>query len=257
VSAILVATLLASLAGSLHCVGMCGPFVAFYSAADAGESSRRARLLAHVAYAGARLLVYVLLGVLAGALGAGLDRAGASLLAVQRGAAIVAGATMVGWGALGLATAFGLRWSTAGREPGRLRALVAALIRRVRSRPPAVRAATMGLLAPLLPCGWLYAFVVAAATTGSASRGALLMAAFWLGSVPALAGLGAALGFLSAPLRRRLPVLTAAVVLVVGLLALTGRAGLEPPATGSLHAPAAPAAVRGLTLERSCCRRGR
>lgn len=255
-SALLLATLLASLAGSLHCVGMCGPFVAFYSAADAGASSRRSRLLAHAAYAGARLLVYVLLGLLAGALGAGLDRAGASLLAVQRGAAILAGATMVGWGALGLATALGLRRS-AGGEPGRLRALVAASLRRVRARPPAVRAATMGLLAPLLPCGWLYAFAIAAATTGSAPRGAALMAAFWLGSVPALAGLGAALGWISAPLRRRLPVLTAAVVLVVGLLALTGRASLEPPVTGALAAPAAPAAVRGLTPERSCCRRGR
>ena len=40
----------ASLLGSLHCAGMCGGFVAFYSGADG--SGGRLRLLSHGAYSG-------------------------------------------------------------------------------------------------------------------------------------------------------------------------------------------------------------
>ncbi len=41
------------------------------------------------------------------------------------------------------------------------------LLARARGRPPVVRAATVGLLTTLLPCGWLYTFVFAAAGTGA------------------------------------------------------------------------------------------
>ncbi|MBE7450024.1 MAG: sulfite exporter TauE/SafE family protein [Kofleriaceae bacterium] len=41
------------------------------------------------------------------------------------------------------------------------------------------RAALLGLLSAALPCGWLWAFVVVAAGTGSPVGGALVMTAFW------------------------------------------------------------------------------
>ena len=44
------------------------------------------------------------------------------------------------------------------------------------------------------------------------------MATFWLGTVPVLVGLGAAASRLAGPMCRRLPVLSAAVVLALGLL---------------------------------------
>src|SRR5690606_18807129 len=59
------------------------------------------------------------------------------------------------------------------------------------------RAALLGVSTGLLPCGWLYAFALSAAATGSARDGALVMAAFWLGSVPALVGVGAIVARLS------------------------------------------------------------
>jgi sulfite exporter TauE/SafE len=55
---------------------------------------------------------------------------------------------------------------------------------------------------------------VLAAGTGSIGGGAALMLAFWLGTVPALLGLGVGVERLSAPLRSRLPALSAAVVLL-------------------------------------------
>src|SRR5918997_758736 len=48
----------------------------------------------------------------------------------------------------------------------------------------------LGLSLSALPCGLLYGALVAAASAGSALAGALAMAAFALGTVPALVGVG-------------------------------------------------------------------
>src|SRR5512138_1101046 len=85
---------LASLAGSPHCAAMCGPFLAF-AAAGTDAGTRRWTTLG--GYHGGRLASYVLLGAVAGALGAGVERIG-MLAGVGRLAAIVAGVVMVAWG---------------------------------------------------------------------------------------------------------------------------------------------------------------
>ena len=46
----------------------------------------------------------------------------------------------------------------------------------------------LGLLLSGLPCGLLYAALAAAAATGSALAGAIVMLAFCLGTIPALIG---------------------------------------------------------------------
>lgn len=43
-----------------------------------------------------------------------------------------------------------------------------------------------GAASLLLPCGWLWTYLSAAAVTGSSRSGALVMALFWLGGLPAL-----------------------------------------------------------------------
>ncbi|MFN7131913.1 MAG: sulfite exporter TauE/SafE family protein, partial [Myxococcales bacterium] len=48
------------------------------------------------------------------------------------------------------------------------------------------RSAAMGALTPLLPCGLLYGIFVAALVSGSFATGALVLASFALGAVPAL-----------------------------------------------------------------------
>uniref|UniRef100_A0A832MIU2 Sulfite exporter TauE/SafE family protein n=1 Tax=Eiseniibacteriota bacterium TaxID=2212470 RepID=A0A832MIU2_UNCEI len=215
---------LASLVGSPHCAGMCGGFVAFY----AGHGERRP--WAHAAYNGGRWLSYVGLGLVAGALGAGVDRMGAAA-GLSRAAAVLAGALMIAWGATALLVAAGVRLP-AGPAPALHRRLAGAL-RAVHGQPPEVRALVIGLLSTLLPCGFLYAFVAAAAATGSAVHGALVMAAFWLGTVPVMAGLGLIAQRALGPLRRRLPLVTAAVLIVVGLLTVTGRIMPAPGGAGA------------------------
>ncbi len=232
-SAALLATVLAaSLAGSLHCAGMCGGFVAFYAGGEHGPR----RYLAHSAYNGGRLVSYLLLGAVAGSLGAAVDLAG-SLAGVRQLAALAAGGLMVGWGGYTLLQALDLPLPRV-PLPRWLRRINAEVCGAIRGRPPIVRALLLGLVSTLLPCGWLYAFAVIAAGTGSVWRGMLVMAAFWGGTVPLMLGLGLSLQLLSAPLRRRLPVLTAAMLIVVGLLWLAGRTALPPHPTHR-HAPPA------------------
>jgi hypothetical protein len=233
--ALLASVLGTTLLGSPHCAGMCGGFVAFYSGQ---EQDRARRWLAHAAYNGGRLVSYATLGALAGALGAGIDKLGAAA-GLTRTAAILAGALMVVWGGATLLRALGVRLPglpvpvTHGPISGALKAL--------RAQPAAVRALALGLFSTLLPCGFLYVYVTIAAGTGSAARGALAMAVFWLGTVPVMAGLGLVAQRAFGPLRRYLPAATAGLLIVVGLLMVGGR--LQPrgvhghPACCDKHSP--------------------
>ncbi|MBI5836875.1 MAG: sulfite exporter TauE/SafE family protein [Candidatus Eisenbacteria bacterium] len=213
----LVSTVLASaLLGSPHCAAMCGGFVCFYS----GQESGRSRWLAHAAYNGGRLVSYTALGAIAGLVGARVERLGATV-GISRGAAILAGALMVAWGGAALLRALGVRL------PGGLgetaRGPVAAALRGLREQPPELRALALGLLSTLLPCGFLYAYVAIAAGTGSPWMGALAMAVFWAGTVPVMTGLGLVAQRALGPLRRHLPVATAGLLVVLGLLTMAGK----------------------------------
>ena len=211
--------LLASLVGSLHCAGMCGGFVVFWAGGDASQGKHK--IYAHMAYNGGRLVTYTLLGALAGALGQALDLAGHAA-GLEQLAAALAGGLMVAWGALALLRALEVRVPRV-PLPAVLQRAYAKVLKRLHGKPPIVRAAIIGLASTLLPCGWLYAFAVTAAGTGSWAWGALTMAAFWLGTLPVLVGVGALVQQAAGPLRRHLPAVTALCVMGVGLFALTHR----------------------------------
>ena len=208
----------ASLLGSVHCAGMCGGFVTI-----AGEGlDGRARWLSQLSYNGGRLLSYSALGATAGFVGHAVDLAG-SAAGVGRAAALISGSMMIVWGMSALLETQGVRVF---RGRFRLPARLTETLARVRRMPGAWRGFSLGLVTTLLPCGWLYAFAVSAAGTASPVRGALLMAAFWSGNLPALLGLGMVLGAALGRLRRYLPLLSAAVIFGVGLFTVTARANL-------------------------------
>ena len=217
---LLLTVFVASVVGSLHCIGMCGPFVAFYSGSDASGGARR--LLSHGSYSAGRLVTYAVFGLAAGAVGAALDVAG-SLAGLQRIAAILAGITMISWGVLALLQIRGVRIFRHGSGNGRTAKALRRGFSLVSDKPPLVRAGVVGLLSGFLPCGWLWAFVVTAAGTGSAVKGAAVMAAFWAGTVPALVAVGLGLQLVSAPFRQRVPVITAILLMALGLYAILGR----------------------------------
>jgi sulfite exporter TauE/SafE len=240
--------LVASLVGSLHCVGMCGGLVGFYAT---DERRRSARWAPHLTYHLTRLLGYTALGAAAGQLGSGLDAVGASL-GIGRLGLLLALLTLV-WRGLPALLGRGARERLArlGRQPTRggmlqrLERTFAALAQRASARPPLWRASALGLSSALLPCGWLYAFVLLAAGAGSARGGALLLLAFWSGTVPALLGLGLGLQRLGPPLRARLPRLSAALVLAACVANVASRwptasaanlGGASPPTPSCHHA---------------------
>ena len=226
-SALIVSVFLASLLGSMHCAGMCGAFVAFAVGLDDPEAARtRARL--HAAYNAGRLTTYVTLGAIAGSLGSALDLAG-SMVGLSRVAAMLAGATLVVFGGMHLLRAIGVRIAPA-RPPRFMQTGLRAAHQAAMSLPPGRRALVIGLMTTLLPCGWLYAFVFAAAGTGSAATGALTMAVFWLGTLPILIGVGASIRAISGPLTARLPVVLPLLVILAGLFTIFSRLGVSPEA---------------------------
>ena len=205
------AFLLGLTGGFGHCLMMCGPFVAAASLADGtacsadgsssgASSGARRNGIFQLAYHSGRLATYALLGGLLGLLG----EAGAlaalggpfSPVVVTRWLKLSAGALMLAMGALLL-----VAWVRGRRaklpEPT---AWVASLpwfgraVSRL-SRSGGWWGLPLGALMGLLPCAPLLPVELAALATGRPLFGAATMLAFGLGTVPALAGFGAATGF--------------------------------------------------------------
>lgn len=248
--------LIASLVGSPHCVGMCGPLVAVAMREKDGQG---AGALGHLGYHGGRLLSYVLLGLAAGALGGSLNLGG-SLLGFQRIAVTASALFLIGFGLHQLLKF----WAPArrflpkpkpGKGPSVLSRIYFTLNRRLGSVRPTTRASALGLLSALLPCGWLYAFAAVAAGTGSAPLGALAMGAFWLGTVPLLGAFGLGVKRLLGPLERHLPIATALVLVCTGLLVLSGRIQASPPnlAEAASEGSFEKALERATNEDPSCC----
>jgi len=226
--ALLGAVLAASLLGSAHCAGMCGAFVALAVGAD--DARPVPRSLLHAAYNAGRLATYLSLGALAGLAGSALDL-GASVVGVQRAAAALAGALMVAFGVGQLLRVRGVRvpWL---RPPAPLQRVLTVAHRGAFALPPVARAGAIGLLTTLLPCGWLYAFVIAAGGTGDPVLGAAAMGAFWLGTLPMMVAIGVGVRAITGPIGRRLPVLMPLLLVAVGLGSVLGRVRLPPMHTG-------------------------
>lgn len=163
-----------ALIGSVaHCVPMCGPFVLMQcQAGSGGPLLRRIAGSALLRYHLGRLTTYVALGAIAGASG--------GLLAEETGLRWPLALLFLIAALAFLARAAGLM-SILPAEPAQwLSRLVVPLAAR---NPGGFR---LGLLLGLLPCGFLYAALAAAAATGSAMAGAQAMATFGAGTVPAL-----------------------------------------------------------------------
>ena len=224
--------LVASLVGSVHCAGMCGGFVCFYT--GSASTTDATALRAHAMYNVGRLTSYLTLGAMAGAIGAGVASLGA-LVGLQHAAAVVAGTLMVGWAISTMAAQRGVRLRAL-RAPESWQRAMGRVLHAVREQPMGTRAWLTGLLTTMLPCGWLYVFVATAGGSGSVRAGVMTMAVFWLGTVPALLAVGLGAQRLFGPLRQRLPMLSAALVLVMGLLSISGRFSMQRAGAPGVHA---------------------
>jgi hypothetical protein len=199
---------LGGLAGSLHCVGMCGGFPLALAAARGTRNVPRQLL-----YNLGRLNTLVFIGVVSGAGGAALV-ASPPVRATERVLAVVAGVFMI---VVGLEL-LGLLAQVTARGAALAQATVGWILGgAIRSRSLAAPLA-IGVFNAFLPCQLIYAFAARAAATASAGEGALTMLAFGLGTVPAMLALGTT-GALAAPrLRARFGVASGLLVILLGVL---------------------------------------
>ncbi len=209
---------LTGLAGSLHCVGICGPLLLGFSRVLDSGPNRSPRLDFAYYHAG-RLWTYGLLGLLVGWAGSGL-REGSIHLGWQRPLAILISVLVIGSGAaaLGLIPGFRLQLSSPGTclrplNPG---SYLASFLGGPRRSGRLLLGAVMGLL----PCGLVYTVLLIAATLGSPLHSAVGMICFGAGTLPALSAVVLA-GRLAPRWLRAAGSRLAAVVLVgIGLFML-------------------------------------
>jgi sulfite exporter TauE/SafE len=194
-------------AGSLHCIGMCGPIIL---ALPVGERSVSQFTISRFVYHFGRVLTYALMGIMAGMLG------GRILFPVfQQNLSIVAGGVII----LSLIVRR-LRGRVTPRIPGlarlgqELQRAIADLLRE-RSLPSMF---ALGMANGLLPCGFVYVAMTAAAVTADPLGGSIFMVGFGLGTVPAMVGFSFFPRLASAQLRTRINAVLPAFTLLVGVL---------------------------------------
>jgi sulfite exporter TauE/SafE len=222
--AILLGTVfIASLLGSLHCVGMCGPFALL---AGSSARSRGAAVVPTLAYSFGRLVTYSMMGILFGSLGMAINRSSVSIHHWQQSATWLAGALMILVGLIGL-----IRWwGVAFHLPSFVQPLQRGLkcgFQLALTLKPLPKAIVIGMLTSLMPCGWLYTFGISAAGTGSPWLGLWLMIAFWAGTVPIMAALMLGINRIGNRIQRPLPAIMAGLVILIGVFTLAFRAPLD------------------------------
>ncbi|HRP97428.1 MAG TPA: sulfite exporter TauE/SafE family protein [Rhodocyclaceae bacterium] len=176
-----IAVFLIGLLGGTHCVSMCGGIVGALTVHMPGEAKRQWPL--HLAYNLGRIGTYTALGAALGAVGtAGLLFN--DVLPVQLGLYVLANLMLV---ALGLyLTGFTQLLAPVERAGMGVWKRVQPLTRRFLPARRIGHALPLGLLWGFLPCGLVYSVLTTALLTGSAVRGAGLMLAFGLGTLPNL-----------------------------------------------------------------------
>jgi hypothetical protein len=220
------AVFVASLLGSLHCVGMCGPFALLAGSPAGGDrNSSSSRWPAVAGYHLGRLLTYLLIGMLAGSLGMVLD-VGGRIAGWQQAATYFAGGLMILTGLVSIGRQFGwLKGSTA--VPSGLVRTLQRLLRRGAHLSPLPRAFAVGFLTTWMPCGWLYIFALAAAGTANPIGGLLVMLLFWSGTLPILTLVVWGGSFLTHHRRVNVQPLVAGMVLLIGLGTILFRAPIS------------------------------
>jgi len=178
----------ASIAGSGHCVGMCGPLMLIAVNRSPGTDSKS--IMPESLYHFGRLLGYAILGLLAGSLGWMIE-SGGELAGLQKIAAYVSGIGMILFGSFSLLTIY-RKGSIPHLGTASVGKYLTKFIKKNQKLPKGIRPLGFGLITACLPCGWLYAFLLLAVGARTPLTGSLVMIAFWLGTIPALSLAGLA-----------------------------------------------------------------
>lgn len=169
-----------------HCIGMCGPIVVSFSL----NLKEKSILVPHLLYHLGRIITYAILGGIVAAAGS-LTMITASIDAIQKSVMIVTGALII---LMGSAMAGWIPLRTIFRDQSGLGDVISTGYGKLLNLKSTLIYLPLGLLLGLLPCGPVYTALLGAARAGMDAgfthQGVLagmgLMAAFGLGTVPAL-----------------------------------------------------------------------
>jgi len=186
IAALLGVALAAGVAGSVHCAAMCGGIASATSLA-AGTRGRQG-LYAGLASQLARVGSYATLGAVCALLArsataqlpAGYERAGRLLLALCMGLVALRMLTRSDWLGLERLGTRAFRW-------------MAPMWSTMLRAPRWLKPVALGVIWGFMPCGLVYSMLPVATASADPLLAAASMAMFGLGTVPAVAGIGATL----------------------------------------------------------------
>jgi len=254
---LLLAVVVSSVLGSIHCVGMCGPFAALATGGKGATGGSRAsvsvdegrtlsqstdwerwrnRVTNMTSYHLGRLATYLVIGAMVGSVGAAVNGLAGSW-GIGAIAAKGVGVAMI---AMGLARFWSLSHTRGHRVAHsefwqRWSHRLIQVRKKLPSRSPAGSAFSWGLLSTWLPCGWLYVFALAAAGTGGVISSMTMMFAFWIGTLPLLSVVALGAAALGPSRQRWFQPLAAMVLIAFGGYTLLARSqiDLSPLARGA------------------------
>jgi sulfite exporter TauE/SafE len=175
-TALLIPAFFMGLAGSLHCVGMCGPIA--LALPLQGRASWE-KLTGGLLYNAGRITTYASVGLVAGWVGGGLK-----LFGWQQRISLMLGITILLFMIVPAIIPVNRLQVHINARMGRIRQTLARVL--FKGTPTAMFAT--GLLNGLLPCGLVFMALAGSTISGSPIQGAAFMAVFGIGTAPIMLG---------------------------------------------------------------------
>ncbi len=212
----IITALTLGLAGSLHCVGMCGPIAL---ALPYNQSDRLRALGSVLLYNGGRVVTYTFMGTFIGLLGKGLF-----LMGIQTYLSIFFGFALL------LVAIFSINVEAKIVSLPGVNKFYNALRQKLGQYIKGRSLFAVGLLNGFVPCGLVYMAIVGAITSGGIAQGALFMLSFGLGTIPLMAATAIGGQLVTIKLRNRIRKLYPALLVVIALLFLMRGFNFQIPA---------------------------
>ncbi|MEN8147983.1 MAG: sulfite exporter TauE/SafE family protein [Campylobacterota bacterium] len=192
-----------------HCVGMCGGIVIAYSTTKVDMGwNRTKQAVSHLLYSFGRITTYVILGVMFGYLG------GVATFSNEANGALLIFAGVV-MALTGLSLLGKIKFLTVVEHTILTSSWYRHTFKTLLGNQSLLSFYLLGMLNGLLPCGFVYFFAIAAASTASPLWGGVVMLVFGLATIPALFSLGFFVGLFKLSGFRGLMIKLASIAVIV------------------------------------------
>lgn len=210
--------LVLGLAGSFHCIGMCGP-IAFVLPVD---RSTKSKLFYQIfLYHFGRLISYSIIGLLFGFIGKGLYLAG-----FQQRLSILMGVLMI---LLVVIPASIFNKYNFSKPLYKIIGQVKKKLGLYLNKKSNKSIFSIGFFNGFLPCGLVYMALIGSISTGNAPQGAFYMFLFGLGTVPLMTAAVLVGNFVNLSIRTKIQKVIPVFVVIIGLLFILRGLGLGIP----------------------------